>query len=64
LLLAHQHFAQVVYLAAIRPFRYLIVYPAMMQQGRELWSHSGDNAGRDSEARLAVDRAFGLRQLS
>jgi hypothetical protein len=38
-----------VYLAAIRPFRYLIVYPAMMQQGRELWAHSGDSAARDGE---------------
>jgi len=38
-----------VYLAAIRPFRYLIVYPAMMQQGRELWAHSGGSAARDGE---------------
>jgi hypothetical protein len=25
------------YMAAIRPFRHLIVYPAMMRQGRERW---------------------------
>ena len=25
------------YMAAIRPFRHLIVYPAMLRQGRELW---------------------------
>ena len=25
------------YMAAIRPFRRLVVYPAMMRQGRELW---------------------------
>jgi hypothetical protein len=38
-----------VYLAVIRPFRYLIVYPAMMQQGRDLWAHSGGNAARERE---------------
>jgi len=26
------------YMAAIRPFRHLIVYPALMRQGRALWS--------------------------
>jgi uncharacterized protein DUF2867 len=26
------------YMAAIRPFRHLIVYPAMMRQGRALWA--------------------------
>ncbi len=36
------------YMAAIRPFRYLIVYPALMRQGRELWERSGGNAPRDS----------------
>jgi Protein of unknown function (DUF2867) len=28
------------YLAAIKPFRYLIVYPAMMREGRRLWTRS------------------------
>jgi hypothetical protein len=28
------------YLAAIKPFRYLIVYPAMMQEGQRLWTRS------------------------
>ncbi|HXE94254.1 MAG TPA: DUF2867 domain-containing protein [Gaiellaceae bacterium] len=28
------------YMAAIRPFRHLIVYPALMRQGRELWERS------------------------
>jgi uncharacterized protein DUF2867 len=37
------------YMAAIRPFRHLIVYPAMMRQGRELWARSGATAARDSE---------------
>lgn len=36
------------YMAAIRPFRYLIIYPALMRQGRELWAHGGGNAPRDS----------------
>jgi hypothetical protein len=29
------------YMAAIRPFRHLIVYPAMMRQGRALWQRLG-----------------------
>jgi hypothetical protein len=29
------------YLAAIKPFRYLIVYPAMMREGQRLWARSG-----------------------
>jgi hypothetical protein len=37
------------YMAAIRPFRYLIVYPAVMRQGRELWESSGGSVARDSE---------------
>jgi Protein of unknown function (DUF2867) len=32
------------YMAAIRPFRHLIVYPAVMRQGRELWGRSGGSA--------------------
>jgi hypothetical protein len=30
------------YMAAIRPFRHLIVYPAVMRQGQELWERAGD----------------------
>ena len=29
------------YMLAIRPFRHLIVYPAMMRQGKELWEGRG-----------------------
>jgi hypothetical protein len=36
------------YMAAIRPFRYLLVYPALMRQGRELWEGSS-GAGHDGE---------------
>lgn len=32
------------YMAAIRPFRHLIVYPALMRQGRELWERAGARA--------------------
>jgi uncharacterized protein DUF2867 len=28
------------YMAAIRPFRHLIVYPAMMREGRDLWARA------------------------
>ena len=28
------------YMAAIRPFRHLIVYPAMMRDGRDLWARA------------------------
>ena len=35
------------YMAAIRPFRHLIVYPAMLRQGRDLW----ERAGRSQPAR-------------
>lgn len=31
------------YMAAIRPFRHLIVYPAVMRQGQELWERSGSS---------------------
>lgn len=37
------------YMAAIRPFRHLIIYPAVMRQGQELWERSGDSVPRDSE---------------
>jgi hypothetical protein len=37
------------YMAAIRPFRHLIIYPAVMRQGQELWERSGDSVRRDSE---------------
>ena len=30
------------YMAAIRPFRQLIVYPALMREGRELWERASD----------------------
>lgn len=33
-----------VYMAAIRPFRHLIVYPAVRRQGRELWESTGEGA--------------------
>jgi Protein of unknown function (DUF2867) len=36
------------YMTAIRPVRHLIVYPALMRQGRELWERSGSVA-RDRE---------------
>ena len=29
------------YMLAIRPFRHLIVYPAVMRQGRALWAKMG-----------------------
>jgi len=32
------------YMMAIRPFRHLIVYPAMMRQGRSLWRRLGTAA--------------------
>ncbi len=32
------------YLAAIRPFRHLIVYPALMRQGGELWERARPRA--------------------
>lgn len=35
------------YMAAIRPFRHLIVYPALMRQGRELWERGGPSATRE-----------------
>jgi hypothetical protein len=34
----------VAYMAAIRPFRHLIVYPALMREGRDLWARAGDPA--------------------
>ena len=37
------------YMAAIRPFRHLIIYPAVMRQGQELWERSGDSVPRDSK---------------
>lgn len=39
------------YMAAIRPFRHLIVYPALMSQGRELWERSGPTATREAAMR-------------
>jgi hypothetical protein len=32
------------YLAAIRPFRHLVVYPAMMREGRDLWDRARKSA--------------------
>jgi hypothetical protein len=29
------------YMAVIKPFRHLIIYPAVMRQGRELWESMG-----------------------
>lgn len=40
------------YMAAIRPFRHLIVYPALMRQGLEVWERSGGSVaptGQGSE---------------
>ena len=37
------------YMAAIKPFRHLIVYPALMRQGRELWESRDDSAAGESE---------------
>jgi hypothetical protein len=39
------------YMAAIRPFRHLIVYPALMRQGWELWERSGPSATREGARR-------------
>jgi hypothetical protein len=39
------------YMAAIRPFRHLIVYPAVMRQGRELWRRAGDRTPAERLAR-------------
>jgi hypothetical protein len=30
------------YMAAIRPFRHLIVYPAILRAGRDLWERAGE----------------------
>jgi hypothetical protein len=35
------------YMTAIRPFRHLIVYPALMRQGQELWERNGPSATRE-----------------
>ena len=32
------------YMATIRPFRHLIVYPAVMRQGQDLWMRAGEAA--------------------
>jgi hypothetical protein len=37
------------YMAAIRPFRHLIVYPALTRQGLEMWERSGGSVARDSQ---------------
>jgi hypothetical protein len=34
-----------VYLAAIRPFRYLVVYPALMRRGQDLWEQTAAPGG-------------------
>jgi hypothetical protein len=40
-----------IYMAAIRPFRHLIVYPVMMREGREMWERiGGGGAARDGES--------------
>jgi hypothetical protein len=36
------------YMAFIKPFRYLIVYPALMRQIERAWTIRGPGAGRDS----------------
>jgi Protein of unknown function (DUF2867) len=41
------------YMAAIKPFRNLIVYPALMKDGRELWERERGGTARDTEASLA-----------
>lgn len=39
-----------IYMAAIRPFRHLIVYPMMMREGREMWERVGGSvAALDGE---------------
>lgn len=37
------------YMAAIKPLRYLIIYPALMRQGRELWESSGHTSDQRTE---------------
>jgi hypothetical protein len=34
------------YMAAIRPFRHLIVYPALMREARELWERNRPTPAR------------------
>jgi len=41
------------YMAAIKPFRDLIVYPAMMKHGLRLWEQERDRVAQDPEASLA-----------
>jgi len=36
------------YMTAIRPFRHLIVYPALMREGRELWERVGEPTPADA----------------
>jgi len=42
------HFGDI-YMAAIRPFRHLIVYPVMMREGREMWERLDGSGARDGE---------------
>lgn len=48
------------YMAAIRPFRLLIVYPMAMRQGRELWENMSGGGG---EARVSEGSQAGLEDL-
>jgi hypothetical protein len=38
------------YMAAIRPFRYLIVYPAILREGERDWRARSDGTGRVSSS--------------
>jgi hypothetical protein len=42
------------YMAAIRPFRYLVVYPAMLRELGRIWQ-----AGADDSRRLVPDSTQG-----
>jgi hypothetical protein len=43
------------YMAAIRPFRHLIVYPALIREGRESWEHRGEPGSPVDAAREAAE---------
>ena len=42
------------YMAAIRPFRYLIVYPRMLGDWGELWAHGGEAVRRDTSEKATA----------
>jgi ketosteroid isomerase-like protein len=52
-----------VYMAAIRPFRHLIVYPRMLREiGREWRARSGGAAGRSVRAAGVVERFYAVQR--